>query len=104
MAAFRGVFPAHEKTPGSLKMHQAMLAAVEHPHAYGEGLEFLVSKGPPEVQIPGHVRWSEYDDLTCPGICTSGGPLLTRNSDRKSTRLNSSHVAISYAVVYLEKH
>ncbi len=63
MAAFRGVFPAHEKTPGSLKMHQAMLAAVEHPHAYGEGLEFLVSKGPPEVQIPGHVRWSEYDDL-----------------------------------------
>ena len=63
MAAFRGVFPAHDKTPGSLKMHQAMLAAVDHPHAYGEGLEFLVSKGEAEVQIPAHVRWCEYDDI-----------------------------------------
>ncbi|MGI9174425.1 MAG: hypothetical protein ACR2GR_03795, partial [Rhodothermales bacterium] len=29
----------------------------------GDGLEFLMSKGTPEVQSPGHVRWSEYEDL-----------------------------------------
>lgn len=63
MARFRAVFPAHERTPGSLQMHKAMLAAVDAPHAYGEGLEFLVSKGVPEVQVPGHLRWSEYDNL-----------------------------------------
>src|SRR5690625_6539757 len=37
----------------------------------------------------------------------SGGPLIDRNTgnviDRKSTRLNSSHVAISYAVFCLKK-
>ena len=63
-AVFRSVFPPHPSTPGGLKMQQAMLAAVDQPHAYGEGLAFLVSKGPPEVQRPGHLRWVAYDDLT----------------------------------------
>src|SRR5690625_7969668 len=31
------------------------------------------------------------------------GPLRTRTRDRKSTRLNSSHVAISYAVFCMKK-
>ena len=61
-AAFRGVFPAHPSTPGRLKMQQAFLKAAGQPHAYGEGLEFLMSRGPAEVQQPGHVRWVEYDD------------------------------------------
>ncbi|MFK7846464.1 MAG: acyl-CoA reductase [Rhodothermales bacterium] len=59
-AVFRSVFPVHTRTPGSLKMKQAFLAAVDTPHAYGEGMEFLVSKGAPEQQEPGHVRWAEY--------------------------------------------
>lgn len=59
-AAFRAVFPVHPRTPGSLKMKQAFLAAVDTPHAYSEGMEFLVSKGEPEQQEPGHVRWAEY--------------------------------------------
>src|SRR5439155_5667002 len=33
----------------------------------------------------------------------SKGPLTDNSSDRKSTRLNSSHVAISYAVFCLKK-
>ncbi len=41
-------------------MKQAFLAAVDVSHAYGEGMEFLVSKGDPEPQEPGHVRWVEY--------------------------------------------
>lgn len=62
-ANFRAVFPAHERTPGSLKMHQAMLAAVDVPHAYADGLEFLMSKGDPDPQTPGHLRWAEYTSL-----------------------------------------
>ncbi|MEM8487929.1 MAG: hypothetical protein AAF564_20425 [Bacteroidota bacterium] len=59
-AYFRSIFPVHPRTPGSLKMKQAFLAAVDVSHAYGEGMEFLVSKGDPEPQEPGHVRWVEY--------------------------------------------
>ena len=62
-AAFRGVFPAHPSTPGRLRMQQAFLEATGVPTAYGEGLEFLLSKGEPDVQAPGHVRWSEYARL-----------------------------------------
>lgn len=63
LAQVRGVFPAHPSTPGRLEMQRAFLAAIKQPHAYGDGLEFLISKGPPEAQIPGHIRWVEYEDL-----------------------------------------
>ena len=62
-AEMRGVFPAHPSTSGKLTMQQAYLAATGQPHAYGDGLEFLLSKGAPEIQAPGHVRWVEYRDL-----------------------------------------
>src|SRR2546426_5812224 len=39
-----------------------------------------------------------------PGIARGAdGPLLTPEADRKSTRLNSSHLVISYAVFCLKK-
>lgn len=63
MAGFRGLFPAHEDTPGTLEMQQAFLEAQDQPHAYAEGMEFLLSRGEPEVQKPGHIRWTEYDTL-----------------------------------------
>ena len=62
LAVFRGTFPAHSESAGSLRMQQAFLAATAQSHAYGEGLEFLVSKGPPEVQSPLHIRWSIYEN------------------------------------------
>ncbi len=62
-AHVRGVFPTHPTTPGRLEMQRAYLAALKQPHAYGDGLEFLISKGPAEVQVPGHVRWVEYKNL-----------------------------------------
>ncbi len=62
-ALFRGVFPTHPDMPGSLEMQQAFLEATDQSHAYGEGLEFLLSRGEPEPQRPGHIRWSEYEDL-----------------------------------------
>lgn len=64
MARFRGVFPAHDDTPGALQMRKAFLEAQDDPHAFAAGLEFLVSRGAPEVpQTGGHVRWTEYDTV-----------------------------------------
>lgn len=63
MARFRGAFPVHPDTPGALQMPKAFLEAHDESHAYAEGLEFLVSRGDPEPQSPGHIRWSEYDDF-----------------------------------------
>jgi hypothetical protein len=64
MARFRGVFPAHEDTPGALQMQKAFLEARDDPRAFAEGLEFLVSRGEPETPSPnGHIRWTEYEDL-----------------------------------------
>ena len=65
-ANFRAVFPTHPDSPGSLAMPKAFLEAVGAPHAYGEGLEFLLSNGEPEVQQPGHVRWVEYAHRDAP--------------------------------------
>lgn len=62
-AAFRAVFPAYEGLEGALKMQQAFLDALRIPNAHGEGMEFLVSKGEPEPQRPGHIRWVEYDGV-----------------------------------------
>src|SRR2546427_1995913 len=46
-------------------------------------------------------KWAkELDRITFPG--TQGGPLM-HTIDRKSTRLNSSHSQISYAVFCLKK-
>ena len=66
-ARFRAVFPVHSDVPGALEMQRAFLAAGDQPHAYGEGLEFLMSKGAPAVQPPGHVRWAEYETLEAVG-------------------------------------
>ncbi|MFT5142275.1 MAG: hypothetical protein ACI80V_001564 [Rhodothermales bacterium] len=63
-SVFRGTFPAHPATSGALKMQQAFLAAVKAPHAYGDGLEYLVSRGEAEVQVPGHIRWVPYEDIS----------------------------------------
>jgi len=63
LALFRGLFPVHPEVPGTLQMQQAFLEATDQSHAYGEGLEFLVSRGAPEPQRPGHIRWAEYDTL-----------------------------------------
>jgi hypothetical protein len=61
-AQFRGVFPAHDDLPGALQMPQAFLDAADEPHAYAEDLQFLISRGDPEPQQPGHVRWVPYDE------------------------------------------
>src|SRR3712207_8764527 len=59
--------------------------------------------------IAGKFNISEYDTFINIGICgtvnknVSRGDLIIGNKDRKSTRLNSSHANISYAVFCLKK-
>ncbi len=64
LSVFRGTFPAHAKTRGALRMPQAFLKAVDAPHAYGDGFEFLVSRGEAEIQQPGHIRWAPYQTIS----------------------------------------
>ncbi len=63
LANFRGVFPAHPDTRGTLKMQVALHKALETPMAYADDDSFLVTRGAPEPQSPGHLRWAEYVDL-----------------------------------------
>jgi hypothetical protein len=63
MARFRAVFPAHPDTAGGLKMQIAYYRAADLAHAYADDHSFLISRGGPEAQRPGHVRWTEYDSL-----------------------------------------
>ncbi len=60
LATFRGTFPVHPRTSGALVMQRGFLAAVDWPHAWGEGPSFLLSRGEAEEQGPGHVRWTAY--------------------------------------------
>jgi hypothetical protein len=61
LAGFREVYPAHPDTDGTLAMPAAFLASAKQSHAVGPG--FLVSKGDPEPQAEGHIRWVEYADF-----------------------------------------
>ncbi|MEM8557661.1 MAG: hypothetical protein AAGG50_07545 [Bacteroidota bacterium] len=58
-SGFRQVMPAHPDTDGVLEMPRAFLKAADLPYAWGDGV--LVSRGAPDVQQPGHLRWSEYE-------------------------------------------
>jgi len=59
-ATYRGLFPAHQRTRGALKMQRAFLKAIGTPHAYADDDQFLISRGEADVQLPGHIRWVEY--------------------------------------------
>src|SRR5689334_24819005 len=58
-------------------------------------------------QGPAHAEWAidldAYPDLTGHMLCATIGPDTVAAGDRKSTRLNSSHSSISYAVFCLKK-
>src|SRR3712207_9576013 len=61
-----------------------------------------ISKAPgisPELELTG--SWGSYNSFNLGGQFSTG--LLWKHLDRKSTRLNSSHANISYAVFCLKK-
>src|SRR5690625_6877600 len=78
------LFRSHGNNPGRNRLAAALL----------DGLANALEQFEAQGFASFHVEWSEYDAL-------AGLPV--RVQDRKSTRLNSSHVAISYAVFCLKK-
>src|SRR5699024_12221612 len=61
----------------------------------------LGSAGPSHLRVQGQTTLSGAIDVK--SSKNAGVALLDLTSDRKSTRLNSSHVSISYAVFCLKK-
>src|SRR2546426_5969654 len=55
---------------------------------------------PPAGRGDSRPRWGRDDGS---GTCRHPDPTVVENLDRKSTRLNSSHLVISYAVFCLKK-
>src|ERR1035441_10760254 len=47
---------------------------------------------------------SDYAPISCPYVMCRLGRRFQGDTDRKSTRLNSSHLGISYAVFCLKKN
>src|SRR3989442_10682297 len=58
-----------------------------------------------DVEAIARLGLPAFSRSVSPGACDKDGPGLTERlkADRKSTRLNSSHVRISYAVFCLKK-
>src|SRR5438034_3081471 len=83
-------------TPGlyTLSLHDALPIPVEGTRPIGGGVDAQARLAGCACRRPRRRR------LTL-GPCGRGGPRPTR--DRKSTRLNSSHTVISYAVFCLKK-
>src|SRR5207253_7796341 len=88
--------------------------AVQGLHAQAKPLGYIIT----EVEIIDQAAFNEFGPKAAAALQKSGGKYLkaaaafgpnslnaawSMISDRKSTRLNSSHVAISYAVFCLKK-
>src|SRR5258708_19000071 len=88
--------PGYERTEGQSKVIQ---------HAMMKGLQFsgsIAGELVPMFDLPGRkLHQILVDDVACGQEDQTSVPVLQR--DRKSTRLNSSHQIISYAVFCLKK-
>src|SRR5690625_6018038 len=95
----------HPKPPVHLP-GSSLLAAREHdpPAPHHRRARFfalrLSIRSPPAVPYPSGI---EEKPLFFSGSVFRDNPRIKTKKDRKSTRLNSSHVAISYAVFCLKK-
>src|SRR6266702_3412848 len=88
----------------SLLCHSSWWMTRTHPAVSFFFFFFLLIRRPPRSTLFPYTtlfRSPRRRSNVCSGVSHSGSPALRR--DRKSTRLNSSHVAISYAVFCLKK-
>src|SRR5690625_6902841 len=71
------------------------------------GSSLLATITPPHIRVPLQGASDALMNYAGAGAAALAGPILALGGfqlvDRKSTRLNSSHVAISYAVFCLKK-
>src|SRR5690554_7673563 len=78
--------------------HAILLACAPHARSV-HGVGLACSLTPPTLQGPDHAS----DGPICVARHAQRRRTVFAHSDRKSTRLNSSHVRISYAVFCLKK-
>src|SRR5215212_11744276 len=64
---------------------------------------FLMIRRPPRSTLFPYTTLFRSRAAPCPGRAPGPAPGRCRRGDRKSTRLNSSHLGISYAVFCLKK-
>src|SRR5690606_41948033 len=92
----------------TLSLHDALpiLAAPSESESLNTNLELRFDNGGP---FRGTLRWvhgdseRRYTEARADSLVTRGSEITLPDGDRKSTRLNSSHVKISYAVFCLKK-
>src|SRR2546426_3296990 len=85
---------------GDPKANMRLKAAIEmakEANMPQDNIKRAIQKGTGE--LPGE----SYEEVTYEGYAPGGVALLIHVLDRKSTRLNSSHLVISYAVFCLKK-
>src|SRR5699024_12870570 len=82
----------------SLSLHDALPISAGG-SVWGWNRDFLRTWSSPTPRCPSSRRSAPVTSTSSPEFRESG----RRSSDRKSTRLNSSHVSISYAVFCLKK-
>src|SRR5690625_6882779 len=88
--------------PGTAKLVIILMAQLGAGNAaliYLAGLRNIPDTLYEAARIDGAGRLRQFTSITLPLLT----PTILFNLDRKSTRLNSSHVAISYAVFCLKK-
>src|SRR5690625_6542009 len=79
-----------------------VLAPVDGEHARAQALQRQRDGGAEPAQADHQHRVGASRAFHCPSSCRTCR-MRDQAADRKSTRLNSSHVAISYAVFSLKK-
>src|SRR5690554_1275026 len=92
--------------PGAGASHPLDDRGVGHATALAHRLEAVPAAGPLQlVEQGGHEACTRGPEgmTECDGTTIDVGALPQGGRDRKSTRLNSSHVRISYAVFCLKK-
>src|SRR5690625_6694885 len=88
--------------PEGIDAEQLLLKAIDEHVAFVPGTPFYATEdGKPNTLRLSFVTVSE--ERIREGIAILGRLIREQAKDRKSTRLNSSHVAISYAVFCLKK-
>lgn len=64
LVGFRRLFPPHKKTIARLQYERGLLYAANMPHVYSDDGSFLVSRGDPQPQSPGHLRMCVYSSVS----------------------------------------
>src|SRR5207249_12063750 len=97
---------AHHLEIPTLSLHDALPISVgtaQRPERDARLVDVLEDAGKPERQVEGVRLVEQRDRVRLPPRDRAARPVEPLQPDRKSTRLNSSHVSISYAVFCLKK-